>query len=55
MSEVPMEYKVMKKKFSKSLEKALGEDLIGVVVFGGAASDRVFSGVSEESSNSSIQ
>jgi len=47
MSEVPMEYRVMKKKFSKSLKKSLKDSLSSVIVYGGAASDRVFSGVSD--------
>ena len=37
----------MKKKFSKSLQKTLGKNLASVIVYGGAASDRVFSGVSD--------
>ncbi|MCH8906814.1 MAG: hypothetical protein IH840_06970 [Candidatus Heimdallarchaeota archaeon] len=47
MSEIPMEYKMMKKKFSKGVEKALGENLVGIVVYGGSASERIFSGVSD--------
>lgn len=47
MSEIPMEYKMMKKKFSKGVEKALGDDLVGIVVYGGSASERIFSGVSD--------
>ena len=37
----------MKKKFFKSIKKALGDDLVGIIVYGGAASERVFSGVSD--------
>lgn len=47
MSSVPTEYKVFKKKFYKSLEKALGENLVGIVVYGGSATDRIFPGVSD--------
>jgi len=47
MSAVPLEYKVMKKKLYKALDKGVGEDLEGVIVFGGSASDRIFSGVSD--------
>ncbi|OLS23507.1 MAG: hypothetical protein HeimC2_26100 [Candidatus Heimdallarchaeota archaeon LC_2] len=42
-----MEYKVMKKKFSKSVQTALKEDLVAIIVYGGAASKRIFSGVSD--------
>ncbi|MHA2278324.1 MAG: hypothetical protein ACXAC2_21295, partial [Candidatus Kariarchaeaceae archaeon] len=47
MSEIPMEYKVMKKKFFKSVQSALKDDLVGIIVYGGAASKRIFSGVSD--------
>jgi len=47
MSEVPMEYKVLKKKFSMSLQKALGDDLKSILIYGGVAANRVFSGVSD--------
>ena len=40
MSEIPMEYKMMKKKFFKGIEKALGDDLVGIIVYGGSASER---------------
>lgn len=47
MSEVPMEYKVLKKKFSITLQKVLGNDLKSVMVYGGVAANRVYSGVSD--------
>ena len=47
MSEVPMEYKVLKKKFSMSLQKTLKDELKAVLVFGGVAANRVYSGVSD--------
>ncbi|MHA2170622.1 MAG: hypothetical protein ACXADH_02405 [Candidatus Kariarchaeaceae archaeon] len=47
MSEIPLEYKVMKKKFFKAIQKELGDDLVGIIVYGGAASERVFSGISD--------
>lgn len=47
MSEVPMEYKVLKKKFSMNLQKNLKDDLKAVLVFGGVAANRVYSGVSD--------
>ena len=47
MSEVPMEYKVLKKKFAMSLQKTLGNELKSLLVFGGVAANRVYSGVSD--------
>lgn len=47
MSEVPMEYKVLKKKFSMSLQKSLKDDLKAILVFGGVAANKVYSGVSD--------
>lgn len=47
MSQVPMEYTVFKKKFFKSVEKALGDDLVGIIVYGGSSTERIFSGVSD--------
>ena len=47
MSEIPIEYKVMKKKFFKSVHTALKDDLVAIIVYGGAASKRIFSGVSD--------
>ncbi|MCY3413604.1 MAG: nucleotidyltransferase domain-containing protein [Candidatus Heimdallarchaeota archaeon] len=47
MSEVPTEYKVFKKKFYKSLQKALGDDLLAVIVYGSCATDRIYAGVSD--------
>lgn len=37
----------MKKKFFKSVSTALKDDLVGIIVYGGAASQRIFSGVSD--------
>ncbi len=42
-----MEYKVLKKKFSMSLQKTLKDELKAVLVFGGVAANRVYSGVSD--------
>ena len=42
-----MEYKVLKKKFTMSLQKTLKDDLKAVLVFGGVAANRVYSGVSD--------
>ena len=42
-----MEYKVLKKKFSMSLQKALGDELKSLMVYGGVAVNKVYSGVSD--------
>ncbi len=42
-----MEYKVLKKKFSMSLQKVLKDELKAVLVFGGVAANKVYSGVSD--------
>jgi len=42
-----MEYKVLKKKFTMSLQKTLKDELKAVLVFGGVAANRVYSGVSD--------
>ncbi len=42
-----MEYKVLQKKFFKALQKDIGDDLVGIVVYGSVASDLIFSGVSD--------
>ncbi len=47
MSEVPLEYKMLSKKFSKSIQKSLGDDLVSLLVYGGSASERVYAGVSD--------
>lgn len=47
MSEIPMEYKVLKKKFSMGLQKNLKDELKAVLVFGGVAANKVYSGVSD--------
>jgi len=47
MSEVPMEYKVLKKKFSMNLQKSLKDELKSILVYGGVAANRVYSGVSD--------
>jgi len=47
MSEAPMEYKVLKKKFSMSLQKVLGDELKSLIVYGGVAVNKVYSGVSD--------
>ena len=42
-----MEYKVLKKKFSMSLQKSLNDDLKSILVYGGVAANKVYSGVSD--------
>ena len=46
MSEVPTEYKMFKKKFFKSM-KPVYEDLVVIIVYGGASTNRIFSGTSD--------
>ena len=38
-----MEYKVLKKKFSMSLQKSLKDELKSILVYGGVAANRVYS------------
>ena len=38
---------MFKKKFFKSFQKALGDDLTGLLVYGGSATERIFPGVSD--------